>query len=398
MTKTEIATLMGTLLALYKCSNNLVNGFSPSSSHLGMRYNGRFAFQDNQELSMALADEALSPSEELQEGPLKISSPLKFIGPYPSLSLHFPELATSSQRERGVSGISLDFVLDTAANTNTINAQVAAELNLEKDGTALPGYNAAGSMDGGTTFVLGDSSLDLPEKEMFMTDLTASALPVASPAAAGLLGVAFLNCFQGGVKFQWQNDATVTFYGKDQDMEDELSHMQRSSIEVIKDVLLPSVILKINGKEIKALLDTGSPITVVNSAAANLANLDVIQLPKGEEKERKGGLPNPFKKMIEDVKVANSIASAAAKGDVLMIAGAQGKAVQLLKTTTPTTISIQGDDDIAFGNSNIYVGDLPGLAALDGLNGDSSPPAAVLGMDVIMTKPNMLYRANEVYF
>ena len=38
---------------------------------------------------------------------------------------------------------------------------------------------------------------------MFMKGLTASALPVASPAAAGLLGLAFFNCFEGGVEFRW---------------------------------------------------------------------------------------------------------------------------------------------------------------------------------------------------
>ena len=34
--------------------------------------------------------------------------------------------------------ISLDFVLDTAANTNTINAMVAEELDLENSEEALP--------------------------------------------------------------------------------------------------------------------------------------------------------------------------------------------------------------------------------------------------------------------
>lgn len=338
--------------------------------------------------------------EELQEGLMKISSPLKFIGPYLSLSLNFPNLATSSQRERDVSGISLDFVLDTAANTNTINAQVATELNLEQDGSALPGFNAAGPMDGGTTFVLGDCSLDLPEKDIFMTQLTASALPVASPAAAGLLGVAFLNCFQGGVKFDWGKgkDAKVTFYGEKNDMDGDIATMQRAPIEVIKDILLPSVILKINGKEIRALLDTGSPITVVNSAAAKFAGLDVIEIPKVEENQSKVGFGNPFKKIMDNVKVANSVASAAANGDLLMIAGAEGQAVQLLKTTKTATLSIKGDNEIVFPDNMIYVGDLPGLAALDGLNGSSSPPAAVLGMDILRTKPSMLYRADELYF
>lgn len=338
------------------------------------------------------------------EIPMQISSPLRFIGPYPCLSLHFPKLATSSQRERDASGISLDFVLDTAANTNTVNAQVASELNLESVGSALPGYSAAGAMDGGSTFSLGDCGLDIPElkKETFMSGLTASALPVASPASAGLLGIAFLNCFQGGVKFQWSNEPEVTFYGDSNGMENELAGMTKAPIEIINDVLLPSVILKVNGKEIRALLDTGSPITVLNSAAAELAGLDVIQLPNTKEEEESnkgGGLFNPFKKVMDSVKEANSLAQAATRGDVLTIAGVEGQAVQLLKTESVAELNIQGETkDISFPKNKIYVGDLPGLAALGGLNGNSSPPAAVLGMDVLTQKSSMLYRMNEVYF
>jgi hypothetical protein len=345
-------------------------------------------------------DEILD-KEDFIDGPTKISSPLKLIGPYPSLSLHFPKLATSSQRKREVSGISLDFVLDTAANTNTINAQVAAELDLENVGSALPGYNAAGSMDGASTYLLGECTLDLPEKELFMMGLTASALPVASPAAAGLLGVGFLNCFQGGVRFDWGNNATVTFYGDSDGMEEETHTMIKAPIEVIKDVLLPSVILKVNGKEIRALLDTGSPITVLNSAAAKVAGLDTVQISKGQGgiQESKGNFLNPFQKIMNNVKDANAQAQAAARGDILIIAGAAGQAVQLVRTENEAQLCIAGlVDDINFPSSKVYVGDLPGLAALGGLNGVSSPPAAVLGMDVLTRKSSMLYRADEVYF
>merc|ERR1739844_127814 len=178
--------------------------------------------------------------------------------------------------------------------------------------------------------------------------------------------------------------------------------MVKVPIEVIDDVLLPSVTLVVNGKKIRALLDTGSPITVLNSAAADLAGLDVIKLSnqaEEEEKEETRGFMNPFKKIVDNVKNANPLAQAAARGDVLVIAGAEGQAVQLLKTKTAAELGILGEgDDVSFSNSNIYVGDLPGLAALGGLNGMSSPPAAVLGMDLLTQKSSMLYRANEVYF
>lgn len=336
------------------------------------------------------------------EGPLKITSPLKFVGPYPTIPLHFPNLSTSSQRERDISGISLDFLLDTGANTNTINAQVATELSLDSIGTALPGYNTGGTMDGGTTFLLGDCTLDVPEKkkELFMKELSASALPIASPTGAGLLGSAFLNCFQGGVKFNWygsdsDQSATVVFYGDEDGMDDDISDMTRVPIHKIEDVLLPSVTLIINGKEIPALLDTGSPITVLNAAAANFVELDTIQLPKEDDNNQS----NPFKKLADNFKNANALANAASKGDVLMIAGAGGP-VQLLRSNDVVDLRLKGDDndDVSFSENKIYVGDLPGLAALGGLSGISSPPAAVLGMDVLKRKPSMLYRMNEVYF
>ena len=80
-----------------------------------------------------------------------VRAPLKFMGPYPSMGLSFPNLATSKQREKNVMGVSLDFVLDTAANTNTINGEVAKELKLPVVGKALPGLGAGGAIQGGST-------------------------------------------------------------------------------------------------------------------------------------------------------------------------------------------------------------------------------------------------------
>lgn len=388
--------------------------------------------QSNQSLEKQIIEQNSNDNDDNNDGPMVVSSPLKFIGTYPSLSLHFPNLATSNQREKDISGIALDFILDTAANTNTINYQVAKELSLDTVGNALPGYNAGGEMDVSSSsdgdvaqiYNLGDTILDIPEmrknEEIFMKGLYASALPVASPAAAGLLGVSFLNCFEGGVKFDWnvgadanvgnemEKKSMVTFYGDKDGMEEELAGMKRVPIDVIKDILLPSVTLKINGKEVRALLDTGSPITVLNSAAAKLVGIDndIIQLPSTDEGEQEegGGFKNPFKKMMDSVKNANVYAQAASSGDVLVLAGGEGQAIQLLRTQNVVkSLSLQGDEekddgDVEFTQSKIYVGDLPGLAALGGLDGINSPPAAILGMDILTQKSSMLYRVNEVYF
>ena len=316
-----------------------------------------------------------------------VRAPLKYIGPYPCLALRFPELATSSQRARNVKGVSLDFVLDTAANTNTINEQVAKELALEVVGSALPGVGAAGTISGGETYLLGDAQLEgLSDGEefTFMTDLTASALPVASPAAAGLLSLAFLQCFEGGVEFSWGTSPddvatppAVTFYGATVDS--ILEGRTRVRIQRVPVTQLPSVTVEINGVGMPALLDTGSPVTVLNHQAAQRAGIETVALPK----------KNPIAAFTNRLK---------GQDDVLTIMGVTGTPVDLLKSKQTCQVSMSSGD-VSFGEGHVYVGDLPGLAALNGLGVDS-PPAVVLGMDVLRRRPSMLLRArnNEVWF
>jgi hypothetical protein len=357
--------------------------------------------------SVAEAEADASISEE-GVSETAIRAPLKFVGPYPCLGLHFPNLATDSQRSRDVTGISLDFVLDTAANTNTINAQVAKELQLQVVGSALPGVASSGVITGGDTFMLGDSQLEgLGEEPFtFMQDLTASALPIASPASAGLLSLAFFNCFEGGVEFDWgsqlledgslKNPPSVTFYGEQDDMlQQALSGLTRVRIDPIPMTQLPSVTIKINGVEMAALLDTGSPITVLNSQAAQQAGVETVTLPAQTK-----ATTNPFAAAANRFKEAQAVAQAATRGDILTIAGTNGQTTNLLKSTSKADIALVGEtEDVSFGRGDVYVGDIPGLAALNGI-GVESPPAVVLGMDVLKSRPKMLLRArdNEVYF
>ena len=84
----------------------------------------------------------------------------------------------------------------------------------------------------------------------------------------------------------------------------------------------------------------------------------------------------------------------------MTIAGTDGKPTNLLKSTSKVEVQAVGEtDDVSFGSGNVYVGDIPGLAALNGI-GVESPPAVVLGMDVLKCRPKMLLRArdNEIYF
>jgi len=431
--------------ALYQTINdNDLQGATPLSTS-----------QLKSELNEENIDTNANNNEE-EEGVMKVTSPLKFIGPYPSLPLHFPTLSTPNQKERNMTGISLDFIMDTAANTNTIQNQVAQELELESltDIVVPDGYSASGPMDASTsnTYILGNCTLDYgPAKgrEIFMTELTASALPIASPAASGLISVAFMNCFQGGVKFHWGtpppirdnsstdthvdatssevtrqqvfnemndvNDASVTFYGENDPelMKEELIDMDRIPIQVIEDVLLPSVLLNINGVDIPCLLDTGSPITVLNSVAAKKAGLTVPELFVDQQQQddsksnKKGLFSNPFQGLVDNFNAAKDMAQAVARGDVVLAGGAQLRRIQepfrqigLVGENYQINADIQENDlDVSFSkNSKIYVGDLPGLVALGGLNGADSSPAAILGMDLIRQKSSMLYRPYEVFF
>eukprot|EP00581_Thalassiosira_minuscula_P010716 CAMPEP_0183727338 /NCGR_PEP_ID=MMETSP0737-20130205/25443_1 /TAXON_ID=385413 /ORGANISM="Thalassiosira miniscula, Strain CCMP1093" /LENGTH=386 /DNA_ID=CAMNT_0025958941 /DNA_START=114 /DNA_END=1271 /DNA_ORIENTATION=+ len=325
---------------------------------------------------------------------ISIRSPMRFLGPYPTIPLRFPNLATSSQRERNVTGISLDWVLDTAANVNTINAQVAQELTLEKVGEANPGVGAAGSIMGGDTFMLGDCELDIKidaeqsdtsdtsedgeYESLFMKELTASALPVASPAAAGLLGLAFFFCFEGGVEFAWgdsNESPSVTFYGSSKGL--NLDGMARVPFESLPVSMLPSVTLCINGKEIPALFDTGSPITVLNARAAKEAGLETaISLDDLDQKGDEGNSGwNPFSKFAANIDSAQKIAKATASGDILTIAGASGQPVRLVRSNTAEDIDIKTSMEInqysSIGKAQVYIGDIPGLAALGGLGGEA---------------------------
>jgi hypothetical protein len=91
-----------------------------------------------------------------------------------------------------------------------------------------------------------------------------------------------------------------------------------------------------------------------------------------------------------------------------MIMGTNGEKVNLVKSKEAAKVVIPSAQNtvaevtttkVDFGSVSLYVGELPGLAALNGL-GVESPPAVVLGMDVLRQRPSMLLRAqdNEVWF
>jgi hypothetical protein len=117
-----------------------------------------------------------------------------------------------------------------------------------------------------------------------------------------------------------------------------------------------------------------------------------------------GGGWNPFARLTSSIRSAQEVARATARGDVLTIAGTGGRPVRLVRTKSPVDVGIGGAGSggtarcSLSSSARVYVGDLPGLAALGGLGG-SAPPAAVLGMDLISTRSRVVFRArqNEIY-
>merc|ERR1712127_226361 len=90
--------------------------------------------------------------------------------------------------------------------------------------------------------------------------------------------------------------------------------------------------------------------------------------PDKQSKENAGGW-NPFSKLAANIQSAQDIAKATASGDVLTIAGAGGTPVRLIKSKVAQEVDIKmsmGQEEYTrIGTSQVYIGDLPGLAALE---------------------------------
>merc|ERR1712224_756809 len=196
------------------------------------------------------------------------------------------------------------------------------------------------------------------------------------------------------------------FYGREDDalLQQSLSELDRVSIDPIPLTQLPSVQLKVNGVDMIALLDTGSPITVLNEQAAKAAGIQTTKETMEAPAEKESGGWNPFASVVDKFKEAQATAEAASKGEILMIGGVDGKPTTLYRSIgidgpTISLLSTSGED-LPLGTSEtnrVYVGDIPGLAALNGIGVDS-PPAVVLGLDVLRQRPKMIFRPRENEF
>ena len=372
---------------------------------------------------LLLACAALVDAFFSRDGAATTKALLRWVGPYPTLALRFPDLATPAQRERGEQGVTLEFVVDTAATVTTINAAVAAELALERVGAAGPGLGQGGELARGDAFLLGRCELGDPALSS-ANELNGPAPPRLAPAAAaaalargvveqasveartfsgsvfpaqGLLGSSFLNSFPGGVEFSWGDtpatSPTITFFGEGELTEERVAGLRAAPVHALSATGLPRVTLSVNGVDVPALLDTGSPITVLNAAAAAAARVRVphdapLPPPPGAHDDANRAQRLPLRSRRRRLRAAR----AKARGDTLTIAAADGRRVTL-ELAAPVELALGG---VSLGQASCcFVGEMPGLAALDGL-GAKAGPAAVLGVDALRTRPRMIYQARQV--
>lgn len=320
----------------------------------------------------------LSTQQHSDEAPtlIGIVAPLKYNGPYACLQLDFPNLSGWAQG----GGASMTFVLDTGANVNAISKDLANKLSLpvvmkKEDLSLLGSAGAGGSLEPGDIVMLGDCQLgSMPEDQRnitFMTNLTAAAidLGISKMFSHGLLGTSFFQCFPAGVEFD--------FHGTDGDPPTIIFYYGQSLPEMAKNNSvcfpleeswcgIPSIMININGKNLRAIIDTGSPITIIRSNAAEEVGVQ-IALSKTR------CIPSFNVRGIDDA------------------------IVNLSPSLHGALISI---GNISLGNlESLCIGNLPGLSLASELTA-LDEPQVLIGLDVLRRMYRMILRLphNEVWF
>jgi hypothetical protein len=287
-----------------------------------------------------------------------VVAPLTYVGPYACLGLNFPNIERKP-------GFEINFVLDTAANVNTISSEIASELDLPvlikgEDLSILGSAGAGGSFQAGDIVLLGDSRLSgMPESQQnntFMTNMTAAAmnLGIANSVGGGMLGISFFDCFKGGVEFDWYgtdgDPPTLQFY-YDSLPENAKENASCIALDTEDFFGVPTVSVEINGKALRAIIDTGAPITIISPAVA-----DELGISKKDGTVKIKG--------IDD-----------------------GDAMGVSKSLDEVTLSI-GDVNIKL--DTIFIGELPGLAMASNLVPECRQPQVLLGLDALRRTYRMI--------
>lgn len=292
-----------------------------------------------------------------------VVAPLISVGPYPCLELNFPDVKSNP-------GVEISFVLDTAANVNTISSEITRKLDLPvvvkgEDLSVLGSAGAGGSCQAGDIVFLGNSRLSgMPESQQnntFMSNITLSSmdLGIAKSVGGGMLGTSFLGCFRGGVEFDWYgtdgDPPTLQFY-YDNIPEKAKQNCVCVPINIEEFFGVPTISVIINGKELRAIIDTGSPITVISPTVAG--ELGILK-----------------------------------KHDAIKVKGIDdGDAMEVSKSLDEVTLSI---GDVSINLDRIFIGELPGLAMASNLVPDCHQPHILLGLDALRRTYRMIMRLSQ---
>ena len=335
------------------------SGVSVSSSRRGSSFSLDATQHDNDVKTEQQEQEELV----MIEG---VVAPLKYLGPYPCLTLRFPEEQAPA----------VDFMLDTGANINSIDSQCfqdyfaeTADLMFDSHTNHIVGSaGVGGKFAAGDLYDLGDAVLDgLPPPDLpICHNFTAAVLPHASAVGKGILGQLFLMQYPGGVEFDW--------YGTDGDPPTIILHFTQSlSAETLQNTkavpfqrLTTQVMafnLTLNEKiTIPALLDTGAPMTVLSPEVATAAGISYYSEQDDDSSRDQQHPPSLDNK-------------------VLTVGGIDGKHMSLYRSKAPVSMT-SGNNEVNFGSGHVFVGELPGLQLLNAY-GETTIPKAIFGLDAL---------------
>ena len=351
---------------------------------------------------------------------------------YAAITLDLPDRATRSQRERGVSGVELDFVLDSACTTNFIVPNVAYGLDVTIVGQSPGGAGATGALlNDAQEMLLGACKLgNTADNQVVLRGLSAAIRPVPAPGVAGVLGRSFMDCFDA-VAFDWREgagdpNAGVTVYQR-YDFENAKHPVMGDRGFTREDVVtatprelacgLLACEVALGGVPVPALIDTGAPRTILNTAAARLAGVfDEDAGPEGTSTSSEfasdasdGSSDNPLAKMFGALRGALSGGGDGSGGDgsgasprraTQMVVGAGGVPVRLERVALPGSCALEvlgeGDDGTGGRGARVDVGEIlvGELAAFRdglGLTGEGEP-GIVLGLDALTSRGRVVLR------
>lgn len=307
-------------------------------------------------------------AEEVQV--IGVVAPLSYSGPYACLRLDFHHLKQNKNAQ--CSGVSLEFLLDTAANINVIRKNTARSLRLptvisKELFSTTKSAGAGGSFEAGDIVMLGDCHLsNMPKHHnaVFLRNLTAAAIDVGLAGALcdGLFGTSFFRCFSA-VEFDWYgtdgDPPTLIFYYNDIP-EYAKENAFRVLLEIDPSFDIPMMTVAINGINVTAIVDTGSCISIVSPETA-----ENIGLQKSESNNGKH---------TRSVKVAGIDKG---RVDLEKAAGA----------------SIEIGTAIFDHVDTLFIGRLPGIELASKVS--TKAPQALIGLDVLKQMYRLIVRLSE---